>query len=204
MAVHVGHTVKSRSDHGESDSDSSDKREGVMTAAVVTGPADDSATYDRHHLIHRTAHAVYGLILLTATVGELRVHHEDARTAIYFIVGGAAVLVVAHSYSQLAAHTAVVEGFPPSREFVAAFVDQLALAIPAAVATVIFLLAEWDIISLDSAYSVTIGAALVALFVLGLAIGLHRHRQATWALGMGVANVAVAVAVIAIEAGASH
>jgi hypothetical protein len=156
-----------------------------------------------YHVVERLAHAVYGLILLTAGVQELRLH-EDARTAIALIAGGALVLVIAHSYSQFVAVTATEESLPSRSAAVANLLDQLALAVSAAVAIAILALAEAGALSTDTAYNVVLAAALTALFALGLAIGYHHSRRLSLGLAIGIANLAVGVIVISVEAAAAH
>ena len=48
----------------------------------------------RNHVVHRLAHAIYGLIVLAAVVGDLSSHDDDLRTAIVLVAGGAVVLVL--------------------------------------------------------------------------------------------------------------
>ena len=170
--------------------------------------ADETTDASNHeagskHVVERLAHATYGLILLTAGVQELRLH-EDARTAIALIAGGALVLVIAHSYSQFVAITATEQSFPPRGAAVANLLDQLALAIPAAVAVAILALAEAGAMSTEAAYNVVLTCALAALFAFGVAMGYHHSRRITLGLGIGLANVALGALIITIEASAAH
>ena len=137
-----------------------------------TGPDSDL----RPHRVHRLAHAVYGLIILTATVGELRLHEEDVGSAIAVVAAGGAVLVVAHSYSAFIAAAAVSRSIPDRQVVVDGLVDQLPLAIPAALTVGVLALAAGGLISLGTALDLALVAALVALFALGLAIGA-RHGK---------------------------
>jgi hypothetical protein len=166
---------------------------------------DVPAHHSRHgHVVHRLSHAIYGLIILTATVGELSTHDEDMETAIAIVGIGAIVLVFAHSYSQFVAATSQVESLPPARVALSNAVDQLALAIPAAIAVAVFALAAWDVITDRLAYNLVLIGTIAALFGLGLMIGAHRGRTWVWSVGVAVANTVVGVVIIGIEAGASH
>jgi hypothetical protein len=169
-------------------------------------PAEDApAHHSRHgHVVHRLAHAIYGLIILTATVGELATHDEDMETAIGIVGIGAIVLVFAHSYSQLVAATSQLDSFPPGRVIWSNALDQLALAIPAALAVGVFALAAWDVIADSLAYNIVLVGTLVTLFGLGLMIGAHRKRSWVWSGGVAVANTVVGLVIIGIEAGAAH
>ena len=157
-----------------------------------------------HHRVERLSHAVYGLILLTAGVGELSAHDEDPAIAAALILGGAIVLVIAHSYSAFVANMATHDELPPSSARVKNGLDQLTLAIPAAVAIGIMLLAEADVIGLGAAYTVTIALSLVALFVLGVLIGNHRRWPLPATIVLGLVTAAVGGVVVAVEASAAH
>lgn len=175
-----------------------------MTVQTSIPSDNGSPAYDRHHVVERLAHGVYGLILLTATLGELRLHEDDAQSAVTFVAAGAVVLVVAHSYSQLVAQSAIVRAVPSQRQLAATLVDQLPLAIPATLAVAVLLLADRDVIALDSAYTITITGSLAALFAIGVTIGVHRHRRALWGIGIGAANLGLGVVIIGAEAAAAH
>ena len=156
------------------------------------------------HVVHRIAHAIYGLIVLTAVVGELSSHDEDMETAIVVVGMGAIVLVFAHSYSQLVAATSQVDEFPPASVIWSNAVDQLALALPATLAVGVFALAAWDVISDGAAYTSVLIGTLATLFGLGVVIGSHLDRSRLWSLGVGVANTVVGLVIIGIEAAAAH
>ena len=161
--------------------------------------------HSRHgHVVHRLAHAIYGLIVLTAVVGELSTQDEDMDTAIVVVGVGAIVLVFAHSYSQLVAATSQVEEFPPASVIWSNAVDQLALALPATLAVAVFALAGWDVISDDAAYTTVLIGTLATLFGLGVIIGSHLNRSWVWSLGVAVANTIVGLVIIGIEAAAAH
>jgi hypothetical protein len=168
---------------------------------VSDAPANEALV---HHRVERLSHAVYGLILLTAGVGELSAHDEDPAVAAALILGGAIVLVIAHSYSAFVATMATHDELPPSSARVKNALDQLTLAIPAAVAIGILLLAEADVIGLSAAYTATITLSLVALFALGVLIGHHRRWPLPPTIVLGLVTAAVGGVVVAVEASAAH
>ena len=168
----------------------------------MTDPPQDEAQV--HHRVERLSHAVYGLILLTAGVGELWAHDEDPAVSAALIFGGAVVLVIAHSYSAFVANMATHDGLPPSSARVKNALDQLTLAIPAAMAVGIMLLAEADVIGLNAAYTATITLSLLALFALGVLIGHHRRWPVPATLVLGLVTAAIGGAVVAVEAAAAH
>ncbi|MGI9624251.1 MAG: hypothetical protein ACR2PK_15560 [Acidimicrobiales bacterium] len=177
----------------------------MTTAATETGVTKELKHHSVHgHFVHRLGHAIYGLIVLVAVVGDLSTHDDDMRHAIVIVASGAVVLVFAHSYSQLIAAASMTSESPRSRLFVASLLDQLALAIPAAIAVFLFFLAEADVISDRAAYNIVLTGSLLTLFGLGLAVGRHRGKAWVWTISVAIANFLVGFAIIGIEAAAAH
>jgi hypothetical protein len=173
------------------------------TSAGDTGGAgllEAEAHEHRDHVVHRLAQAIYGLIVLVAVVGELRLHDDELTTAIAILAGCALVLVIAHSYSQLVASAPMRDGGLPLRVALPFLVDQLVLALPATIAVGILLLGRTDLISDETAYDIVVAGSLATLF----ASGLHRRRRQVVALLFGVANLVVGLVVIGVEAAAAH
>ena len=74
-------------------------------AASTTGPHWTS-TGRRYHGaadVERSSHAVYGLVIITATLVADRVHATDALVSLLALWGATLVLVLAHTYSALIA-----------------------------------------------------------------------------------------------------
>jgi hypothetical protein len=170
-------------------------------AFAATPPPHDE---HRDHVVHRLAHAIYGLIVLAAVVGELSTHDEDMRTAIVLVGAGALVLVFAHSYSQLVASASMEPKRPHLTIIVSTVVDQLALGIPAAVAVGVFALGEAGVITDRAAYNIVIAGTLATLFGVGATIGRHRGKGWVWSTAAGLGNLAVGLVIIGIEAAAAH
>jgi len=188
-----------------------DRRGGAGSTMMATMNMEDgsAATALEHHskgnhVVHRLAHAIYGLILLAAVVGDLSTHDDDMRTAIVLVAGGAIVLVFAHSYSQLVAAASMTYERPPWAVIGRTLVDQLALAVPAALAVGLFALGAADVISDRAAYNLVILGSLGTLFALGVVMGLHRQKGVAWSLALGVSNTMVGLVIIGIEASAAH
>jgi len=158
----------------------------------------------RDHVVHRLAHAIYGLIVLAAVVGDLSTHDDDMRTAIVLVGAGALVLVIAHSYSQLVAAASMYPKAPPWTVIVSTVVDQLALAVPASIAVVVFALGEASIITERAAYNIVIVGSLATLFALGVIIGVHSRKGAVWSAAVGMGNLAAGLVIIGVEAAAAH
>jgi hypothetical protein len=156
------------------------------------------------HRTHRLAHAIYGLIVLTAAVGELRALEEDLHTAAVVLAGTFVVLIIAHGYSQMVANTAT-HARVPNREFMlATTLDQLAIGLPAALAIAVLALSETSLMSLSTAYNIVVAGSITVLAAVGILIGRHHALSWSRSIGFGVANLAVGTVVVSIEAFASH
>ena len=73
--------------------------------SVASGPEPPVVRRARTFL----SHAVYGLILTLATVGELIRHGSDARESVAWVLGAGGVLLVAHLFSDVLAETAATQ-----------------------------------------------------------------------------------------------
>ena len=73
--------------------------------SVASGPEPPIVRRARTFL----SHAVYGLILTLATVGELIRHGSDARESVAWVLGAGGVLLVAHLFSDVLAETAATQ-----------------------------------------------------------------------------------------------
>jgi hypothetical protein len=155
-------------------------------------------------LVHRRAerfgHALYGLIILTAALGAERAHITEALEAIALLVSTALVLLLAHIYSAVVAERAVDRRSlgTVGRRMVLA--DNLPVALALVVPTALLTFAAMDVISLRTAYDVSIAFNLAALFGIGLYEG--RAGSMSWfhSTLSGAAAGAIGVVVIAIEA----
>ena len=161
----------------------------------------ESATLDGglQHRAERLSHALYGLIIVTATLVAEKQHIDEAAQAMGMLVGIALVLVLAHTYSALMAARIADKG--PLGEVGRRLVllDNLPVALAILVPLLLFGLAGLSVIPLQTAYAVSIWFSLIALFGVGVYQG--RAASMTWgrALGSGAAAGAIGVLVIAVE-----
>lgn len=157
-------------------------------------------TLDAEVQAERLNHALYGLIIVTATLVAERQHVDDPGEAIALLLGTALVLLLAHTYSAAMAARAV-DGHAlgtAGRRLVA--LNNLPVLLAIALPVALFMLAGLDAISLKVAYRLSIAISLAALFGLGVYEG--RKASMTWpkAALSGVAAGAIGVVVIAVEA----
>jgi uncharacterized membrane protein len=173
-----------------------------MTGSAPAGDPGDTADQDRlarNTTIFRRAevslaHAVYGLILTLATVGEL-IHHEvTASASVVWLLGSSAVLVAAHLFSDVLARLTATQADPDWSELISIGHEDLSVGyggIGAAVIMAVVAVADLDS---ENALYVTAGAGLVALAALCF-YGLSHHRPlprliiSTTAVGLGAVIV---------------
>jgi len=146
------------------------------------------------------SHALYGLIIVTATLVAEQRHVTEVSVALGLLLGTALVLLLAHTYSAVMAERAV-EGHSLGsigRRMVVE--DNLPVLVAVVAPAVLFVLAGVDVMSLQDAYRASIALSLVALF----GLGLYEGRSASMGWGpstlSGAAVGAIGVIVVAFEA----
>jgi len=147
----------------------------------------------------RLNHALYGLIIVTATLVAERDHVEEAAEALVLLFGTALVLLLAHTYSAAMAARAV-GGHPlgtAGRRLVA--VNNLPVLLAIVVPALLFVLAGVEAIELRTAYRLSIATSLLALFGLGVYEG--RIASMSWpkAVLSGAFAGAIGVLVVGVE-----
>jgi len=123
-----------------------------------------------HQRAERLSHALYGLIIVTATLMAERSHVTEVSDALGLLLGTALVLLLAHTYSAVMAERAV-EGHSlgsVGRRIVVE--DNVPVLIAIVAPAVLFILAGAEVMSLRDAYTVSIVVSLMALFGLDPAL----------------------------------
>ncbi|MGI9641785.1 MAG: hypothetical protein ACR2N9_03275 [Acidimicrobiia bacterium] len=143
-------------------------------------PDSEDVLPSRHdgHSEERFSHALYGLIIITATLAAERLHVESARDALGLLLGTALVLLLVHTYTAVMAVRSV-EGHAlgnAGRRMVVA--DNLPVVAAVVVPAAAFILAGIGAIELRTAYQISIGFSIVALILLGLYQG--RKSGMSW------------------------
>lgn len=152
------------------------------------------------HQTERGAHALYGLIIVTATLVAEKDHVDDAADALGLLIGTALVLLLAHTYTAAFAIRAA-EGHAlgaAGRRLVV--LDNVPVLLAIVVPAVLFIVAWLDGISLQTAYVVSITSSVVLLFGLGLYQGRAAGMTWTRSILTGVTAAAIGLVVIAFEA----
>ena len=129
------------------------------------------------HPTEQISHALYGLIIITATLVAESDHVEEAGDALALLIGTAVVLLLAHTYSAFMA-TRATEGPLGVVGRRVLLLDNIPVLAAIVVPAALFALAGLDVMSLDRAYKGSIIFSLVALFLLG--IYEARTASMTW------------------------
>ena len=153
-----------------------------------------------HRRAERLSHALYGLIIVTATLVAEQSHVTEVSDALGLLLGTALVLLLAHTYSSVMAERAVEGGSLGSVGRRMIVEDNLPVLLAIAIPAVLFVLAGADVMTLDTAYTASIVFSLVALFGLGLYEGRVASLSWVHSILSGAAAGAIGVIVVAFEA----
>ena len=154
----------------------------------------------RHHQGERLSHALYGLIIVTATLGAERAHVTKAADAFVLLLSTAFVLVLAHTYSAWMAERAVDGGRLGRVARRIVILDNLPVAGAVVFPMFLFALVGLDVLELQVAYRAAIAVSLGALFGLGVYQGRLASMGWFHSALSGAAAGSIGVIVILIEA----
>jgi hypothetical protein len=143
------------------------------------------------------AHAVYGLILTIATVGELLEQHVSAGRAVAWLLGAGAVLLAAHLFSDVLAHVAASRDAPVWNEILRVGQHDAAVTYGAIVAALAMTGAAVADLDTERALTGCVIAGLIALGVLTAYATAH-HRRSTQ-IAMTVTAVVLGAVIVLLE-----
>lgn len=143
------------------------------------------------------AHAIYGLILTLATVGELIHHEESAAISVAWLLGAGAVLLGAHVFSSVTAHMAAIREDPNWSEIMSVSREEVMVVAGAVGAALIMTVAA--IADLDSE-----GALLTCLVVGLVSVGALTyyatvHHSWVTRLAMSAVGVGLGILIVTLE-----
>ena len=147
----------------------------------------------------RLGHALYGLIIVTATVVAEKEHIEEPIHAIGLLAGIGLVLVLAHTYTGWIAERVVANerlGRVRRRLLVR---NNLPVALAIVVPIALFGLSWVGLITMEAAYVVSIGFNIVVLIAIGIYEGHRANMSWLGAVFSGAAAGGIGVFVILIE-----
>jgi hypothetical protein len=156
------------------------------------------------HSTERTAHAIYGLIIITgALVADLELA-ADAFTSLTVLWGAGLVLVLAHVYSGLVAEVGEKGRFLTSSERELLLDDNLPVLGALVTPTVLLLAAAAGWIELSAAIDVSIVISIGLLFSVGFLETRQRGARPAVQVGVGIVGLVIGAAVIALEVNLGH
>jgi hypothetical protein len=141
------------------------------------------------------AHAVYGLILTMATLGELLEHEVSASASVAWLLGSGLVLLAAHLFSDLLARVAVSRDDPDWNEIVHLGYEDAAVTLGAVGAAAVMAFAAIAELDAERALAACAIGGLVALAALSAYATAH-HRRSTQVMMSAGAAVLGAVIVL--------
>lgn len=141
------------------------------------------------------AHTVYGLILTIATVGELIHHEESAGASVAWLLGGGAVLLAAHLFSDVLAHLASTRDDPNWSETLRIGREDLSVTVGFVGAALIMMIAALADLDTQGALYTCVAVGLVAVATLSFYATAH-HSLVTRVLTGAAAAVLGAVIVL--------
>ena len=148
----------------------------------------------------RLSHALYGLIIITATLVVESGHVEDVDEAMVLLLTTALVLLLAHTYSAYLAERAV-EGKPLSRAAARLVVaDNVPVLSAIVVPGALFIAAGIGWMELPVAYGLSIGFTIASLFALGIYEAYVAEMRGIRVLASGVGAAAIGLLMVGIEA----
>lgn len=153
-----------------------------------------------HRRSERLSHALYGLIIVTATLVVERSHVTEVADALALLLGTALVLLLAHTYTAVIAERTVSGHGLGSVGRRLVVEDNLPVLMAIIVPALLFLLSGAGALALHTAYTASILFSLVALFALGVSEG--RTASMGWPASIlsGTVAGAIGLLVVAVEA----
>lgn len=147
----------------------------------------------------RLGHALYGLIIVTATVVAEKEHIDEPSHAIGLLLGIGLVLVLAHTYTGWIAERVVANERLGKLRRRLLIRNNVPVALAVVVPIALFAFSWVGLVGIEAAYAVSIAFNILVL----LAIGIYEGRRAnmSWlgALFSGAAAGGIGVFVILIE-----
>jgi hypothetical protein len=157
-----------------------------------------------HQRAERSSHAIYGLIIITATLVADRHYAEDALVSLIALWGAALVLLLAHTYAALIAELGQRGHRLTYVERHVLIADNIPLVASVVAPTILLLAAGVGILDLVVAIDLSILLSLAGLFVLGAYQARCQGAPASHQLGIGVPGTTLGVVVIAAEVVLAH
>jgi hypothetical protein len=152
----------------------------------------------------RSAHAIYGLIIVTTALAADRAFAQDALTALVTVWGAGVVLLCTHLYSAFVAEVGTRGRLLSHAEKHILIADNLPLLAAVVIPTVLIAIAGLGGIDLELAISLSIAAAVVALFLVGAHQAYQSGASVAMRVAVGAVGAGLGVVVIVLELALAH
>ena len=152
----------------------------------------------------RSAHAIYGLLIITSALVADREHVEDPATALAVVWGAGAVLLLAHLYSAFVGEAGSKGRMLSHAERHLLIADNLPVLWSIVTPTILMTLAGLGIMDLHTAIDVSIVVAVAGLFAVGVIQSHQSGATIRTQAAIGVIGVVVGVLVIMLEVVLGH
>lgn len=163
----------------------------------------DTAEPD-HRSVERSSHAIYGLIIITATLVAERTHATDALLSLLGLWGAALVLVLAHTYAALLAELGQLGHRLNYVERHVLIFDNIPLAVSVLLPTILLSAAGLGVIGVTLAIDLSIILSLCSLFALGAYQARRQGAGAAHQIGIGSLGSALGILVVLAEVTLAH
>ena len=162
----------------------------------------DSGAVERRS--ERSAHAIYGLIIITSALVADREHVDDPLTALSVVWGAGVVLLLAHLYSAFVGEAGTRGRLLSHAERHLLIADNVPVLWSIVTPTILFTLAALGVMDLALAIDISIIAAVFGLLVVGVLQSRQSGATVRTQVIIGAIGVVVGVAVIVLEVALGH
>lgn len=152
----------------------------------------------------RSSHAVYGQVIVTATLVADRLYATDALMSLLMLWGSVLVLVVAHTYSALIAEIGRRGRWLTYVERHMLIRDNIPLAAAVVLPTILLVAAGLGWIGLAVAMDLSVLLSLASLFALGAYQARMVGASLSHQLAVGLLGGAMGIVVVAAEVVLAH
>ena len=154
--------------------------------------------------VERSSHAIYGLIIITATLVADRELAESALVSTLVLWGAALVLVLAHVYSALIAQLGESDRRLTYAERHVLIFDNVPVAASVILPTFLLIAAGIGLIGLGVAIDLSILVSLASLFVVGMYQARKQNAPLVHQMAIGMLGAGLGVIVVIAEVTLSH
>jgi hypothetical protein len=162
------------------------------------------AQFEDEREVERSSHAIYGLIIITATLVADREHAESALISMLVLWGAALVLVLAHVYSGLISRLGSADRRLTYAERHVLVIDNIPVAASVLLPTILLIAAGLGLMDLRVAIDLSILLSVASLFAVGLYQARKQGAPVAHQIAIGALGAGLGVIVVIAEVTLSH